>query len=95
MRAKPTTMQVQEEMKKLAEGGIGTFKSISEKEKVFFKPLPRETNKDQIVPLVNFEEYSAKFMEAIDAKYITAAQFQRLLLNSPDKDILISEYGLK
>ena len=44
-KAKPMTMQVQEEMKKLAEGGIGTFKSISEKEKVFFKPLDPTGNK--------------------------------------------------
>jgi len=34
-------------------------------------------------------------MKAIETKFITAAQYNRLLLNSLDKEILTSQYGLK
>ena len=63
MKAKPTTLEVQDEMSKLAQGGIGSFESLTDKEKVFYKPLPKEANKGLLLPLVNFEEYNTDFMK--------------------------------
>ena len=42
---------------------------------------------------VNFDEYADNFMKTIDTKHIAATQYNRLLLNSPDKNTLMSEYG--
>ena len=95
MMSKPTTSQVVDEMKNLAEEGIGKFQALSEKEKVFYKPIPLDANRELLVAHVNFEEYKDNFMKAIETKFITAAQYNRLLLNSPDKEILTSQYGLK
>ena len=94
-RSKPTTLQVMDEMKRLDEEGIGKFQALSDKEKAFYKPIPIEANKEQLLPYVNLDEYTDNFKKTIDTKHITAAQYNRLLQNSPDKNTLMSEYGLK
>ena len=95
-RSKPTTAQVVQQMKILNEGGVGKFEALSEKEKVFFKLLPTDDNKELLTThCTNFEEYKNNFEAAIDTKYMMTAQHNRLLLKSPDKDVLMNEYGYK
>ena len=86
---------VVEEMKKLDGEGIGKFETISEKEKAFYKPLPKEENKDLLSAHANFTEYKENFKTGIDTKFMTPAQHNRLLMKSPHKDILQNEYGYK
>ena len=86
---------VVEEMKKLDGEGIGKFETISEKEKAFYKPLPKEENKDLLSAHANFTEYKENFETGIDTKFMTPAQHNRLLMKSPHKDILQNEYGYK
>lgn len=91
-RIKPATAEVVEEMKKLAEDGIGKFVQLTEKEKAFYKPLPTDTNRQIIEPHALFEDYKKNF-STVDRKYITEGQHSRLLKKSWDKDILEKEYG--
>ena len=93
-RNKPTTAQVVEEMKRLETDGLGKFKQLSEKERVYYKPLPTEENREQLATHASFEDYKANF-PVLDEKYITQAQYNRLFNKSPDKDLLTREYGYK
>ena len=88
-RKKPSTAEVTDAMKSLADSGIGEFKALSEKEKVFFKPLPSEKAH---VGHVDAQLYQERFEVPIDEKYITNAQYNRLLNNSPNKDVLESQF---
>ena len=47
---KPTSAEVLDEMKKLSDNGVGKF-VISEKDKVYYKPIPDEINRKRIVAL--------------------------------------------
>ena len=55
--AKPTTTEVVKHMKKLDESGLGKWMSISEKEKVFYKALPVEANRNLLSTHGDFETY--------------------------------------
>ena len=97
LRNKPASTDVIEQMKKLDEEGMGKFMGESEKEKSFHKLIPNdsEERKQLISKFTDYEEYKKKFKIEIDSKYITIAQHKRLLAKSPNKDILISEFGYK
>ena len=79
-------------MKKLSDNGVGKF-VITDKDKVYYKPLPDEINRERIVAHVDFSQYKDNFKADVDGKYFTQKQFNRLLSNTADKDILMSEYG--
>lgn len=70
---------------------MGTYIE-TEKEKVFFKTVPVEENKEVITKFIDFEDYKEKYTD-INTKLLTQAQRERFLLRSPDKDILISNFG--
>ena len=89
-KKKPSTAELIDIMKTLADSGIGKFEAFSEKEKVYFKPLPTE---EALREHVDSQAYQANFEKPVDAKYITAAQYNRILDKSPNKDILISKYN--
>lgn len=90
-KKKPTSVEVLDEMKKLSDNGVGKF-VITDKDKVYYKPLPDEINREHIVAHVDFAQYKDNFKADVDGKYFTQKQFNRLLSNSADKDILMSEY---
>lgn len=81
-------------MKKLESEGVGSFLSEGTGDKAFYKLLPEERNKDAIERFVTFSEYKKNFLTEI-GKSLSEAQQKRLLDKSPDKDILVSEYGYK
>lgn len=58
--------------------------NITQKERAFFKPLPEDDIKEAVCSVVGarWEEYASNF-KAIDTKYITLTQFNRLLAASP------------
>lgn len=78
-------------MKRLQEERLGVFKGDNEKEKVFFKKLPTENNKELIAKHVSFKDFETNFK--MDIEHMTATQMKRLLKLSPDKDCLVEEYG--
>lgn len=47
-KKKPTSVEVLDEMKKLSDNGVGKF-VITDKDKVYYKPLPDEINRERIV----------------------------------------------
>ena len=85
--------EVVEGMKSLSEDGIGHYIELTEKEKVYYKPLPVEDNEAKIGKYVDYVQYKERFSMATDAKFFSTAQHRRLLTKSPDKDILMQEYG--
>ena len=94
-KARPKLDEVAELMKKLANDGIGTFKNISQKERVFFKLLPEEENKDSVCGTIGdrWADYVSNF-KTIDTKYITLTQFNRLLGASPYSADQMAEYSI-
>ena len=93
-RKKPAAADVIEEMKKLETNKMGHFLEES-RDKVFYKVLPTDGNKELIEDHVDFTEYKECFETEMDSKYLTQAQTSRLLAKSPDRDVLISTYGYK
>ena len=65
LRKKPTSKEVIDQMNTLEEDGVGKLLVITERENVFYKPLPTEDNMEKI-SLVNL-------------KFITKTQHNRLL----------------
>lgn len=79
-------------MKLLDEEGVGVFIGHNEKEKVFFKKVPTQCNKEMISKQdVDFGDYERNFKMNIE--HMTTTQINRLLNRSPDKDKLVRDYG--
>ena len=94
-KKKPSCSKVAESMKELDSKTMGTFLSVSEKEKVFYKLLPTPENEETISKFMDFEDYKEHFKSNVDSKIITPNEYARLLNKSPDKESLISQYGYK
>ena len=92
IRRKPPAQVIIEEMKALDDQGLGHYKVVSNN-KVYYKPLPTENNKGL------FERHGILMTDYKDAfcnknmKYITPAQFNRLMSMSPDEQVLREQYG--
>ena len=59
-----------DEMKCLDKEGIGKFQALSDKEKAFYKPIPIEANKEQLLPYMNLDECADNFKKTIDTKHM-------------------------
>lgn len=70
---KPIAAELVVQMKKLEETGVGKFWE-SEREKVFYKLIPKDDNRELIQEYVDFDKYIASFEENSDTKSITQAQ---------------------
>ena len=91
-RRKPPAQSIIEEMKSLADQGLGHYKEVSNT-KVYYKPLPTDGNKELIEKHgIQTTEYMDVFSKK-NMKDITQAQYNRLLSMSPDEQILRGEYG--
>ena len=92
IKSRPSSDEVICEMRKLHDEGVGVYCAISEKEKVFYKLLPTDDNKDVICKYVDFNVYKENFEKDID-KFITSKQRTRLLLKCPHMDDLVANYN--
>lgn len=94
-KIRPKLDDIAENMKKLADKSIGTFKNVTQKERAFYKLLPVDENKECICNIIGsrWEEYVDNF-KTIDDKYITTTQFNRLLAASPYDDDEMATYGI-
>lgn len=95
-KSRPKLEDIAEKMKSLADGGIGMFKNISQRERVYYKPLPKEENRQAICAVIGEEkwnEYVSNF-SVLDTKYITLSQHNRLLDNSPFTLQEYATYGI-
>jgi len=82
--------EVQEEMKKLEEVGLGEFHRFSSKESAFYKIIPEEDSRELTASFIGdkWEIYKQKFL-AFDNRYITATQHDRLLNLASEKRPII------
>ena len=93
-QARPKAEEVQEEMKKLEEKGLGEFVSFSRKESDFYKVIPDDENQGTVMLIVGDKrnKYKQQFL-LVDTKYVTATQHDRLLNQASEKDRLL-QYGI-
>lgn len=93
-QARPKAEEVQEEMKKLEEKGLGEFVSFSRKESDFYKVIPDDENQGTVMLIVGDKrnKYKQQFL-LVDTKYVTATQYDRLLNLASEKDRLL-QYGI-
>ncbi len=94
-KKRPSSAEIIEKMKELNKGGVGNLIAITEKEKVFYKLLPSDDNKQKIECYLDFEVYKECFERYVDTKVITPKQHNRILNKSPDKGTLMEEYQYK
>ena len=64
-RKKPTSVEIIDQMKKLCDSGVGRFVT-SDKDKVYYKPLSDETNRECIAAFVDFAQYKDNFKANVD-----------------------------
>lgn len=77
-------------MKDLSKDGIGQFVPCARNEAVYFKPLPTDEMKGKIEDLVqSWDEYKEYFDE-----FITASQYNKLIMKAPNLDQLENEFGV-
>ena len=89
-KQRPQAGTVIEEMKVLEQKEIGTVKTITRTQTVFYKLVPSEENKPMVTEIVGHENwgtYIQRFKED-DRIYITASQHNRLLDAAEDKEEL-------
>lgn len=93
-QARPKAEEVQEEMKKLEEKGLGEFVSFSRKESAFYKVIPDDESQETVTSIVGdkWDKYKRQFL-LVDTKYVTATQHDRLLNLASEKDRLL-QYGI-
>ena len=93
-RTLPKAEEVQEEMKKVEEVGLGEFHRFSSKESAFYKVIPEEDSREFTASVIGdkWEIYKQKFL-AVDNRYITATQHDRLLNLASEKDKLL-QHGI-
>lgn len=77
-KQRPQAEKIIEEMKSLEEMDVGTVKTITRTQTIYYKPLPSDSNKDGIIGEENWHIYVQHFKED-DTMYITASQHNRLL----------------
>ena len=66
-KQRPQAETVVEEMKKLEQKEIGTLKTITRTQTVFYKLLPFDENKDKVTEIIgdeNWDAYTQRFKEA-------------------------------
>jgi len=85
-RTRPKAEEVQEEMKKLEEVGLGEFHCFSSKESAFYKVIPEKDSQELTASVTGdkWETYKQKFL-AVDNRYITATQHDRILNLASEK----------
>ena len=88
---RPSAQEVLEEMKKLEEG-LGTVKSVTKTQTVYYKPIPNDENKEDVLSLIEAEQWDAytQHFKELDTTYMTASQHNRFLLEAVDLDMLNS-----
>ena len=93
-QARPKPEEVQEELKKLEDKGLGEFVSFSRKESAFYKVIPDDENQGTVMLIVGdkWDKYRQQFL-LVDTKYVTATQHDRLLNLASEKDRLL-QYGI-
>ena len=81
-------------MKKVEEVGLGEFHRFSSKESAFYKVIPEEDSREFTASVIGdkWEIYKQKFL-AVDNRYITATQHDRLLNLASEKDKLL-QHGI-
>ena len=94
-KIRPKLDEIAEHMKKLDDRNIGTFITLTHKERAYFKPLPEDANKEAICSVIGerWEEYCSNF-KTIDIKYITVTQFNRLFASSPHSAEEMAQYDI-
>ena len=91
-KERPQAEKIIEEMKSLEKKDMGTFKNIASRQTVFYKPLPCDANKENVIKIVgedNWDTYVERFKEC-DTIYITTSQHNRLLLSADNTEELES-----
>ena len=89
-KQRPQAGTVIEEMKALEQKEMGTIKTVTRSQTVFYKLLPSEDNQQKVADVVgdeNWDMYIQRFKEP-DQMYITASQHNRLLDSADDKEEL-------
>ena len=75
-------------MKKLHEERVGLFEGQNDKEKVFYKKLPTQNNKELISKHVDFNDYESNFKMSIE--HMTATQMKtRAQIRTKNMDMRI------
>ena len=95
-KKRPKAEEVQRDIKKLQEMGLGEFREVTSNQSVFFKPLPTDELKDKVEAAIGMSEwdnYVEKFT-ATDEKYTTMSQYNQFLSSSPDQAEL-EELGIQ
>ena len=91
-KRKPSTQTIIDEMKALESQGVGKFKTCLNN-KVYYKPLPIDENKELIGKHgILMEDFRDVFCNK-SMKDITPSQYNRLLSVSPNEQTLRDEYG--
>lgn len=68
-------------MKKLGKEGIGKFKKISDKEKVYYKPLPCGDNRQLLSSYINFDEFEQNFRARIEQSHTNRITAKTTIIN--------------
>ena len=89
---RPPAEEVLQEMKKLEEEGLGTVKSVTKMQTAYYKPIPNDDNKADLLSVVEAEQWDSyiEHFKELDTTYMTASQHNRFMLESDDQDTLNS-----
>ena len=84
-----------EAFESLVKGGLGSMHKFTEKETVYYKPLPEDNFQSKVLQKINskatWEEYKAKFTHLHHSDW-SPNQFNKLLDAAPEKEKLKDTY---
>ena len=91
-KPRPSAQEILQEMKKLEEEGLGTVMSITKTQVVYYKPVPKDENKEDVQLQIGKEQWDAYIAQVKeqDTTYMTASQYNCFLLESDDHNTLDS-----
>ena len=91
-KQRPSAQEILQEMKKLEEEGLGTVKSVTKTQVVYYKPVPKDENKEDVQLQIGKEQWDAYMAQVKeqDTTYMTASQYNCFLLESDDHNTLDS-----
>ena len=72
---RPPAEEVLQEMKKLEEEGLGTIKSVTKTQIVYYKPIPNDDNKADVLSVIEAEQWDSyiEHFKELDTTYMTAS----------------------
>ena len=73
---------------------MGTVKSITKMQTVYYKPISSDDNKEEVLTVIATEEWDAYIthFKDVDVTYVTASQHNHFLLESDDD--MLNSFGI-